>query len=152
MPAGRPTEYDEKRTPLSAKILCRLGATDKDLAEAFGVSEQTINTWKHKYPKFLESLKTNKTEADMAVVASLFKRAIGFDYEEEEITYNKDEEITRRKVVKKKVLPDVTAQIYWTKNRLPEYFRDVYEHQHNMTLADAMAECTGIEKEKKGKK
>jgi hypothetical protein len=35
----------------------QLGATDREVAEFFNVSEQTPNTWKHVHPEFLESLK-----------------------------------------------------------------------------------------------
>ena len=63
MPAGRPSQYKAEYCEQAYK-LCLLGATDVQLADFFGVSEQTLNTWKQKHPKFLESLRAGKDEAD----------------------------------------------------------------------------------------
>ncbi len=49
----------------------------------------------------------------------LFKRAIGYEYEE--ITMNNGIENKR---VMKHITPDVTACIFWLKNRKPEKWRD----------------------------
>jgi hypothetical protein len=76
---GRPSlfkpEYCDK-----VKQLCLLGATDKQMAELFDVSEQTFNTWKQKHPEFLESLTEGKAFADAKVAQSLFQRAIGYSH------------------------------------------------------------------------
>jgi len=53
---GRKSEYREEYAEQALK-LCLLGATDKEIAEFFSVSEQTLNSWKKKFPQFLESLK-----------------------------------------------------------------------------------------------
>lgn len=52
-------EYDEL-----AYNYCLLGATDAQLANFFGVKEQTINNWKNKHKSFFESLKKGKDSAD----------------------------------------------------------------------------------------
>ena len=49
---GRPSKYQPSFNARAEK-LCRLGATDKDLADFFEVSEMTINNWKLKHPAFL---------------------------------------------------------------------------------------------------
>ena len=49
----------------------------------------------------------------------MHKRAIGYEYEEK--TYENGKLV---KVVKKQQPPDVTAQIFWLKNRNPEKWRD----------------------------
>jgi hypothetical protein len=72
--AGRPTLYREEYTEQALK-LCRLGATDRELADFFDVSEQTINAWKDAHPEFLESLKDGKAKADAEVADKLFRRA-----------------------------------------------------------------------------
>lgn len=56
---GRKSEYREEYAEQALK-LCLLGATDKEIAEFFSVSEQTLNSWKKKFPQFLESLKKGK--------------------------------------------------------------------------------------------
>lgn len=56
---GRKSEYRIEFSDQALK-LCLLGATDKELAEFFSVSEQTLNKWKKDYPEFLESLKRER--------------------------------------------------------------------------------------------
>lgn len=56
---------------------------------------------------------------------ALFKRAIGYRYEEE--TKEREISASDKKVVKvttKEVAPDVTAQIFFLTNRAPERWRD----------------------------
>ena len=75
---GRKSEYREEYAEQALK-LCLLGATDKEIAEFFSVSEQTLNSWKKKIPQFLESLKKGKAVADANVASRLYSRAIGYD-------------------------------------------------------------------------
>lgn len=126
---ARPTNYREEYAE-QARKLCLLGYTDKQLADFFNVSEQTINTWKTKHPQFLESIKKGKEIADVEVVESLYKRAIGTEYEEVELKVNG--KVKSKRVIKKFIPPDTTAQIFWLKNRQPQKWRDkqVTEHEH----------------------
>ena len=60
---------------------------------------------------------------------ALLKRALGYKYKEttKEPVKNQDTgeyELTITKEVTKEVSPDVTAQIYWLKNRKPNEWRD----------------------------
>jgi DNA-binding XRE family transcriptional regulator len=141
------TEFDKQ-----AYNYCLLGATDEDLAKFFEVAESTINNWKKSNPSFLESIKRGKEFADVEVVKSLFKRAVGYNYKEvTSIKIDKgngkvddvDEEIldedyipdagngfTKLKVVTKEIVPDTTAQIFWLKNRQPKRWRDKQEVDH----------------------
>jgi len=59
------------------------------------------------------------------VEKALFRRAKGFQYYETTITPGKDkEDEDKTKKVKKTVIPDVSACIFWLKNRLPDKWRD----------------------------
>jgi hypothetical protein len=109
--------------------MTRLGATDADLAEAFDVSVVTIDSWKIRYPEFLGPLKAGKEEADKRVEHSLYQRAVGYSFNSEKIFCNKDGEVTRVPIVEH-VPPDVTAQIFWLKNRKPTEWRDVQQMEH----------------------
>ncbi|MWN31004.1 MULTISPECIES: hypothetical protein [unclassified Gilliamella] len=124
---ARPTNYREEYAE-QARKLCLLGYTDKQLADFFNVSEQTINTWKTKHPQFLESIKKGKEIADVEVVESLYKRAIGIEYEEVEL--KTDGKNKSKRVIKKLIPPDTTAQIFWLKNRQPHKWRDKQEIDH----------------------
>lgn len=118
---ARPTEYRQEYAE-QARKLCLLGYTDKQLADFFEVNESTITRWKQKYPEFRTSIKKGKVVADAQVVDSLYNRALGMEVEEVEVRGDGDDEIKR--VIKKYIPPDTTAQIFWLKNRQPELWRE----------------------------
>ena len=97
--------------------------TDKQIAHNMGISEQTLNVWKNKYPSFSESLKKGKETVDRQVENALLRRALGYEYEEVSEKYE-DGILVEKKVTKKQVVPDTTAQIFWLKNRKPSIWRD----------------------------
>ena len=67
---GRPTKFKESHMA-KIKKMATCGMTDKEMAELLGVTEQTFNNWKKKFPEFFESLKNWKMEADEKVERSL---------------------------------------------------------------------------------
>ena len=72
--AGRPLGADTYKPDFDAQAekLCRLGATDAELADFFGVLVSTINAWKTRHVDFLQALKGGKTEADDRVERALY--------------------------------------------------------------------------------
>jgi hypothetical protein len=126
-PGGRPTKYRVEFAQLAYNY-CLLGATDKDLADFFEVTESTVNEWKVNHPKFSESIKRGKVIADAKVAKSLFKRANGFKANDVDI------KIFRGKVIKtpliKQYPPDTIAGIFWLKNRQPDKWRDKQVVKH----------------------
>jgi hypothetical protein len=132
---GRPTKYKTEYPEQTFK-LCLLGATDKEIANFFEVSEDTIHEWKKVYPEFSESIKRGKSEADSNVANRLYQRALGFEHDSEEIKVvaigNNQGSSVERVPVKKIYPPDPTAAIFWLKNRQPEKWRDKQEIQHSV--------------------
>lgn len=130
---GRPTEYKKEYCEQATK-LCKLGATDKDLADFFEVSEQTINAWKLKHEDFTLALKAGKQLADANVAERLYQRAMGYEHED---TYfsNYQGDVSETKTIKH-YPPDSTAAIFWLKNRQPQKWRDKQEIEQtgNITL------------------
>lgn len=118
---GQPAKIgpEERKTLLAYS---KFGLTDKQLAEGVGINEQTLTRYKRKDPDFCRSLKENKDLADSMVRKSLFKLALGYEYYED--MANKDGAVRCLKYAK----PDVTACIFWLKNRQPEEWRDKHEH------------------------
>ena len=118
---GRPSKYDESFNKLAFNY-CLLGATDKDLAKYFDTSEVTVNKWKEEHPEFLKSIKMGKEEADAKVASRLFKKATGYEREEDKIFQFQGTPV----VVPTEVhyQPDTTAAIFWLKNRQPSKWRD----------------------------
>lgn len=140
-----------------AHLLCRLGATDAELAEFFKVSEQTINNWKRMYVTFFESIKTAKMWADAEAANGLFKRATGYRYKEVKtkavrpmsesdddggIQAAGDESLLVVEVVttEKEVPPDTSAAFLWLKNRRPKDWRDKVEVEATHKLTPDMME------------
>jgi hypothetical protein len=127
---GRPTKYEPEYAEQALK-LCRLGATDKELADFFQVNEDTINEWKKVQPEFSESLKNGKLMADAEVADKLFKRATGYSHEAVKIVADaktKDEHIVR---YTEHYPPDTTAAIFWLKNRRRGDWRDKQDVEHS---------------------
>lgn len=124
MAKGRPTKYKEEYNKQAEK-LCRLGATDKELADFFEVNEDTIYEWKKVYPAFSEALKSGKLEADAEVADKLYKRATGYEVEEDVIMQYQGTPVIVKTI--KKYAPDTTAAIFWLKNRKPKVWRDKQE-------------------------
>lgn len=78
-----------------------------------------------KYPNISKSIKKGKAPIDFEVENALFKRAIGYEYEEVETTIEEIDGKQRKRIkkIKKVVLPETSAMIFWLKNRKPEQWR-----------------------------
>lgn len=100
----------------------RRGLTDEQIAHNCGITAKTLYEWKKKFSKFCEALKNGKEVADIQVENALYKRAVGYQYQER--TVETSEDGTKVKVVTKEMAPDVTAQIFWLKNRQAGLWRD----------------------------
>lgn len=140
MEAGRPTKYEVKYNSQAYK-LCLLGAIDRDLADFFEVSEDSIHVWKKVYPKFKAAILKGKKVADIKVAESLFKTATGF--QTDEVTFEKcdnkvnleatttgdlkTEDGYKKKVVTKFIPPNITAIKFWLINRDKQNWRDKQE-------------------------
>ena len=118
---GRASSY-RKEYCEQARKLCLLGATDKDLADFFEVSEKTIYNWRVKHVEFLRANKEGKTIADAEVAASLFHRAKGHSHPDTHVS-NFHGKITITPLTKH-YPADTTAALIWLKNRQPDKWRD----------------------------
>ncbi len=112
-----------------ARAMCQLGATDFDLADFFEVSWRTIKRWESQHPEFNAALKRGKEAADDRVERSLYSRATGYTFDSIKV-FNNDGIITKVPVIEH-VPPDVTACIFWLKNRRSAEWRDKTDHDHN---------------------
>lgn len=121
---GRPTKY-KPEFDQQAEKLCKLGATDIELADFFEVVEDTINEWKKVHESFSVSVKRGKIEADAMVASKLFHRATGYEHPEVDIKMYEGHIITTDLV--KHYPPDPTSMIFWLKNRQPSKWRDKTE-------------------------
>ena len=123
MAKGKYQEWLEPEGLLKIEGWARDGLTDEQIAHNMGISLSTLYEWKNAYSEFSESLKRGKEVVDRQVENALLKRALGYEYEVISEKYELGI-LTERKVTKKQVVPDTTAQIFWLKNRKPSDWRD----------------------------
>lgn len=130
---GRKGLYDDWLTDdglLQIQGWARDGLNDIQIAANIGIGLSTYYRWQNDYKEFREAIKKGKAPVDIQVENALLKRALGYDYEEviteiEEIGEGRQKKQVRK--VKKHMAPDVTAQIFWLKNRRPGRWRDKIE-------------------------
>lgn len=137
---GRKSAYKEEYIQL-AENYALLGATDKEMADFFGVTDRTLNQWKKEHSEFLQSLKKGKSIADANVASRLYKRAIGYDCKATKFAVSEGK-ITDSKEYIEHYPPDTTAAIFWLKNRQPEKWRDRKEVDANVNLSDELESMT----------
>lgn len=124
---GRPSKYRPEFVE-QAKKLGKLGATDLEVADFFGVTVRTLFRWKNDYEDFCQALNESKSIPDERVERSLYSRAIGYEHDEVDIRVV-DHQIIKTPI-RKFYPPDTTACIFWLKNRRPDLWRDKREEQN----------------------
>lgn len=161
---GRPTSYKQEYDAQVEK-LCRLGATDPEIADFFGVAVATLYNWREQFPTFLEALKAGKQTADAEVADKLYRRATGYNHPAVKIFLRRDDDAPVHAPYTEHCPPDVTACIFWLKNRRPDLWRDKHEietktkveHQVNLaalsndqlaTLVDIIGEAEAVSAER----
>ena len=87
-----------------AYILGSRGFTLQELADFWKISRMTLHRWTKKYPKLQIEIQRGKIQADEQVIKALFDAAIA---------------------------GNVTAQIFWLKNRLPAQWGNVKKSAGN---------------------
>ena len=132
---GAPTKYDRSLLKMVYK-LALLGATEAQIADFFEISIDSISEWKNVHPEFSATLKQGKLQADAEVAKSLFKRAKGYEYEEQtfedvlegrlDLTSGKPIHVpvTHVRTVRKVMPPDTAACKWWLMNRQPKQWRE----------------------------
>lgn len=119
---GRPTLFKAEFIRI-AESMCRLGATDMEVADALSVNIATLYRWKAAKPAFCDAFKVGKEEADNRVERSLYARAIGYEHNETDIRVVGNEIV--KTPIRKIYPPDTGAAAFWLKNRRPEQWREM---------------------------
>ena len=111
-----------------AEKATRIGFTIQELADLFNVDASSVGRWILKYPEFANAVRLGRGPADDRIERNLFMRACGYSYiAEKPMNVGGKVEIAQ---YKEHVKPDIVAQIFWLKNRRPENWRDVSQHEH----------------------
>lgn len=97
MAKGKYAEWLEPEGLALLEGWARDGLTDEQIAERCGVVRTTLYEWKKQHPDISDALKRGKEVVDYQVEKALLRKAL---------------------------CGDVTAQIFWLKNRKPDKWRD----------------------------
>jgi hypothetical protein len=146
--AGRKGKYETHIKPFFDKIdkMLNDGASEKQVAEALGVSYPAWNKYKQEYTELRELCSKPRTKLIEDLRSALVKRALGFTYEEKKQYITEDEDGKKKKhteITTKQALPDTTA-IFGALNIYdPEYVKDKKAHElkeQELELRREMAE------------
>jgi hypothetical protein len=121
--------------PHTAERMCRLGATQVQLADLFGVSTTTIGNWLRQHAPFAEAVRRGKAIADLKVTESLYRRACGFRHPDVKIFRHGEKIIVKR--FTRRYPADTPACALWLKNRSPKLW-----HEPTRAVPAARAERT----------
>jgi hypothetical protein len=113
-------------------LLNSLGLTRDEIARVLGSQANYIDQVINKSPDLQEAIKEARKQADIQVVNALFRRAVGYNYCE--VLYDNYGKIYRKAF--KHLPPDVTACIFWLKNRMKDEWADTFKGE--LTLRDRM--------------
>lgn len=133
---GRKTKYLQLVKPRLAWIneQIRNGVTEKALAEALGITEQTLNNYKKRYPEFVKALTEGKgADVLQRLKNSGIEAACGQWVEEETTIIILDENgapAKRQKTITKKFIPPNAA--------LNQFYTKFYGKEEGFT-ADPLA-------------
>lgn len=117
MAKGKYQEWLEPEGLLKIEGWARDGLTEEQIAHNMGISRETLNQWKKQFSDISDTLKRGKEVVDYMVENALFKNAIE---------------------------GNVTAQIFWLKNRKPDKWRDkrnADELEDALTVDDGFMEA-----------
>lgn len=143
----------------------RDGLTQKDIAKNCRISDYTLRQWRDKFPEIAEALRVGKDAADRVVENALYRSACGYtetirkpmriktiEYDPE--TGKKVREVEKVVAVEEQIhFPaQVTAQIFWLKNRKLKEWRnmDTREQEARIKVLESKAGSSAEEKEDDG--
>lgn len=137
--AGRKSTYDPKYAAQADK-LCRMGATDIELADFFDIEVRTLYRWKHDHEAFGQAIRAGKDALDDRVERSLYNRAVGYSYEAVKIFMPAGAKEPVYAPYREHVPPEPGAALNWLKNRRADVWREKSEVDVNVRdMAETIA-------------
>jgi len=112
--------------------LSLLGLTNAEIALALNIPNNQFGQWQTQYPVLAQALAQGREVASANVAQSLYKRAVGYSVEVEEVrTVDKDLQTVK---YKKYFPPSVQAAMYWLNNRDKNRWGNVKKLEHGGTI------------------
>lgn len=151
---GRPSKYESEIKPHLEDIrkAVQAGATDKEIATAFGIALSTIYKYKAEKKEFSDAFARGREQVVFDIKSALLKKALGFEYEEEKRVGRKDkdgEQIVLVEKYRRYSVPSETAANMLLRNYDKEWIdRDAVTTElkkQEMELKKAIAESTNFD-------
>jgi hypothetical protein len=137
---------DEAYRMVYEMALLRL--TDNEIAGVLNVHPTTFQNWKRNNDDFAEVIRMGRQQADGKVAKTMLQRALGYDYIEEhhiEGVSANGQPYNYTRTIKKHAPPDVTAQIFWLKNRQRDNWADVNRIEANSNVTINIKKLDGLQ-------
>jgi transposase-like protein len=119
---GGVSKYSPTLLPIAQRA-ANMGMTEFELAELFGVTRRTLHNWRREHSEFEQACRLGKDGPNNRVVAAIFQRAVGYEYTVKKTRVNKAGDLIEWEETTH-VPADVTAGIFWLKNRDNENWND----------------------------
>jgi len=119
-----------------AREMCRLGATDEELAEHFEVCVRTIYRWRNTHEKFAEAVVVGKEHADARVERALYSRAVGCSVERTKIFKHVGDPKPVYATYRHHLPPDPVAALAWLRVRQPKKWQICEEATRDPTPSE----------------
>jgi hypothetical protein len=142
--AGAKSKYDDT-LPEIAEGYARRGLSDADIAKNLGISLDAYYRYQKQFPEFYEAIRRGKRPANIIVENALFKRCIGFEFDEpstETYVDEKGKKHVKKKTTTKYIIPDINAIRFWLINREPDLWKTIREEIESENYDKAKVQLT----------
>jgi hypothetical protein len=133
-PTGRPEKEPNNSDCILVEHLARDGYSNDAIREELGISKDLFYRWKNECSEFSGALYRGRTSVNEGLELNAFRRAIGYDYQEEAIKYDKSGRIVGKTVIKRHQPADTRMNQFLLKNYMPDKYKDKKELEGNMTF------------------
>lgn len=153
---GRPSKYDTEVKPHLEEIrnAVEAGATNEEIAKAFGISLSSIYKYKAEKKEFADAFARGREKVIFDIKAALLKKALGYEYQEKKQYIKKDESgenITYTEITTKHQPPSETAGAMLLRNYdngwIDKDSTTTELHKQEMELKKAIAESNNFDLE-----
>jgi len=121
------SKYDPKTFPFKVEHYKKQKLSDKQVAYNLGISQDTFYTYLKKYPEFSEGYKRGKLEIIEQLENAMYRRALGYEFDEVTTEIKTDQEgnviFKHMKKIKKHYAPDPTSNIFLLTNLNNEKYK-----------------------------
>jgi hypothetical protein len=129
--------------------MCRLGATDEELAEHFEVCVRTIYRWRNAHEAFAEAVIAGKEHADARVERALYSRAVGCTVDRTKVFKGAGDPDPVYATYQHHLPPDPNAALQWLRVRQPKKWGGQAEEKGGSITAEMVEKALARAQEHK---